>query len=51
MTKKNIKKRYEENPSEVLTEELLDVISKTKNPALKFDAIKMLAQLSDDHIC
>ena len=51
MTKKNIKKRFEENPTEVLTEELLDVISNTKNPALKFDAIKMLTQLSNDHIC
>lgn len=46
--KKDLKKRFKEDPDQALIDELLDVIDKTSNPSIKFDAIKMICQIRHD---
>lgn len=49
--KKNLKQRFREEPDEVIIEELLDVVERTRNPSEKMEAIKILISLRDEHVC
>ena len=49
--RKNLKQRFQEEPDEVIIEELLDVVERTRSTTEKMEAIKMIVELKDDHVC
>lgn len=49
--KKNLKQRFREEPDEVIIEELLDVVERTRNHSEKMEALKMIVNLKDEHVC